>query len=86
MGLPTTSSKIRDQLDHPVIDADGHCVEYHPAISAILAEVAGADVARRYKLAPVGHFNWYDQTVEQRVERRTIRPPWWGVPSANTND
>ena len=86
MGLTTTSSKIRERLDHPVIDADGHCIEYHPAINAILAEIAGADVAEKYKLTPSGHFNWYDQTVEKRVERRTIRPPWWGVPSANTHD
>ena len=86
MGLPTSSSLIRRRLDHPVIDADGHCVEYHPAIRAIIEEVAGADVAQRYKLAPGGHFNWYDQSVQKRVERRTIRPPWWGFPSANTND
>lgn len=86
MGLPTTSSRVREQLDHPVIDADGHCVEYHPAISTILEEVAGADVAERYKLAPGGHFNWYGQSPEQRLDRRTVRPPWWGVPSANTND
>jgi predicted TIM-barrel fold metal-dependent hydrolase len=86
MGPTTTSSKIRERLDHPVIDADGHCIEYHPAINAILAEIAGADVAEKYKLTPSGHFNWYDQTVEKRVERRTIRPPWWGVPSANTHD
>jgi predicted TIM-barrel fold metal-dependent hydrolase len=86
MGPTTTSSKIRERLDHPVIDADGHCIEYHPAINAILGEIAGADVAEKYKLTPSGHFNWYDQTVEKRVERRTIRPPWWGVPSANTND
>jgi len=86
VGLPTSSSRIREQLDHPIIDADGHCVEYHPAIGAILEELGGADLARRYKLAPVGHFNWYEQSPETRVERRTIRPPWWGVPSANTID
>jgi len=86
MGLPTTSSMIRERLDHPIIDADGHCVEYHPAIRAILAEIAGADVAERFQLAPAGHFNWYDQSVDERIERRTIRPPWWGVPSANTED
>jgi predicted TIM-barrel fold metal-dependent hydrolase len=86
MGPSTTSSRIREQLDHPVIDADGHCVEYHPAIRAIIEELAGADVAERYLLAPQGHFNWYDQTVEKRAERRTIRPPWWGIPSANTHD
>ncbi len=86
MGLPTSSSRIRQQLDHPIIDADGHCVEYHPAIRAILDELGGPELAERYKLAPVGHFNWYDQSPETRVERRTPRPPWWPVPSANTAD
>ncbi|MEL7155981.1 MAG: amidohydrolase family protein, partial [Actinomycetota bacterium] len=84
--MTTSSSALRQQLGHPVIDADGHCLEYHPAIRAILAEVAGADVADRYQLAPTGHFNWYDQSPDTRRHRRTPRPPWWSVPSANTDD
>lgn len=86
MAARTTSAEIRERLDHPVIDADGHCVEYHPAVRSIIEELAGPDIAARYQLAPTGHFNWYEQTVEQRVRRRTIRPPWWSVPSANTAD
>ena len=52
----------------------------HPAIRAIIEEVAGADVAERYKLAPGGHFNWCDrddglpvELVVQRQSRDTAR-------------
>ena len=36
---------IRKQLDHPVIDGDGHLIEYNPLVRDFLVEIAGEDVA-----------------------------------------
>jgi hypothetical protein len=33
---------IRGQLDHPIIDCDGHIIEYLPLVRDILVELAGA--------------------------------------------
>ena len=33
--------KIRGQLDHPVIDGDGHLIEYSPLVRDFLVEIAG---------------------------------------------
>ena len=36
-----TSGEIHDRLGHPVIDADGHYVEFGPDILEYLKNVAG---------------------------------------------
>ena len=40
----STSSEIRATLDHPVIDADGHTLEFMPAVREYLKDVAGGEV------------------------------------------
>ena len=78
----TKSAKVREQLDHPVIDADGHWVELFPVYFDYIAEVGSpADVDKfrnRY-----GHrfHRWYELTVEARREQRLRRPSYWGVPT-----
>ena len=48
-----TSARIREDLDHPIIDADAHCVEATPVLLDYLADVAGAAMVDRYRRAPV---------------------------------
>jgi predicted TIM-barrel fold metal-dependent hydrolase len=43
---------IRDRIDHPVVDADGHLIEYLPLLFDFVRDVAGADVQARLR-----HFN-----------------------------
>ena len=42
-------ARIRARLDHPVIDADGHLLEFLPLVNDIVREVAGDGVADRYQ-------------------------------------
>ena len=37
--------RIRARLDHPVIDADGHLLEFLPLVNDLVREVAGDAVA-----------------------------------------
>ncbi len=37
---------IRGRLDHPVIDSDGHLIEYLPLVRDFLVEEAGESVAQ----------------------------------------
>ena len=37
--------RIRERLDHPVIDTDGHVIEYLPWVRDLVADIAGEDVA-----------------------------------------
>jgi predicted TIM-barrel fold metal-dependent hydrolase len=41
-------SKIRRRLTHPIIDADGHLVEFMPMVIDCMREIAGNSVAERF--------------------------------------
>ena len=38
-----TAAEIREQLDHPIIDCDGHIREFMPAVLPYLRESLGQD-------------------------------------------
>ncbi|HJN03862.1 MAG TPA: amidohydrolase family protein [Alphaproteobacteria bacterium] len=83
------SAAVRARLDHPVIDGDGHIVEMNPVLLDYLKQVAGARVARRYEKMMTtggGPWGWYAQSDGQRRRRRSMRPPFWIMPSRNTLD
>jgi hypothetical protein len=42
------AARIRQLLDHPIIDTDGHVLEVAPVLVAYLHDVAGAKVAEAY--------------------------------------
>src|SRR5260370_6421813 len=81
------SAEIRARLNHPIIDSDGHTVEFLPAFLDVLKEVAGPDIADRYvKGGGIGSPRWYQASPRERLDRRMTRPPWWGVAMKNTLD
>jgi len=90
----TTNSKsksagVRARLSHPVIDSDGHHVEYFPRLRDYIREVAGSAVADRVGRAfdgTIASMRWYRESPEQRREFRTKRSPFWGFPTKNTLD
>ena len=45
------AATIRAQLTHPVIDADGHQIEFIPLVRDLLAADAGEAVAQRFDSA-----------------------------------
>ncbi len=79
------SAAVRARLDHPVIDADGHTVEFEPALLDHLKALAGPDMVERYR-AMRRSVAWYNLSPEERFDRRTTRPPWWALPAQNTLD
>jgi predicted TIM-barrel fold metal-dependent hydrolase len=87
-GHHPTSADVRARLDHPVIDADGHMIEFEPDVVDVFVEVAGRDVADRYLKGVTASrwYRWHELTDEQRRDRRALRPPWWGIPAQNTLD
>ncbi len=80
------SLKLRQKLDHPVVDGDGHTQEYHPVLIDYLKEIGGNDLVERYKLARFGPESWQKQSREERFDKQTRRPPFWTMPSKNTLD
>ena len=79
------SAKVRARLGHPVIDSDGHTVEFEPGFLDVLRAVGGPTIVERYLARREGR-GWYRLTPEERRDRRVTRPPWWGFPTRNTLD
>ena len=75
--------RIKNQLDHPIIDADGHSVEFTPVLLDYLKQVAGPDIAQRFEQRQV---NWYAMSPQERLDKKQTRPVWWALPSRNTLD
>jgi len=89
---PSGSARVRERLDHPVIDADAHVVEFMPAILDRMRDLGGAHLVRDFQTryfadegGPV-RLDWYRLSPEQRRDRRVARPGWWGLPARNTLD
>ena len=43
------SAAVRARLNHPVIDSDGHTVEFEPAVLDYLQQIGGPRIVERYK-------------------------------------
>ena len=73
------SAEVRARMSHPIIDSDGHTVEFLPAFIDVLKEVAGPKLADNY-LKDGGFamsMRWYEYSPKERLENRPTRPAWW---------
>ena len=81
---PSKSQQLRARLDHPIIDSDGHTFELPPLFTDYLKSVAGAKVVERFQTAYFDTFadpRWSRFSVQERRERRNLRPTWWAIPA-----
>jgi predicted TIM-barrel fold metal-dependent hydrolase len=97
-----TAAAIRERLDHPVIDADGHLVEYVPALRSYLREegvelqLESPFIPARFPALPgdpeddrsaTGWWAaWYEMSDAERRRLRRYRPGWRGVVTRDTYD
>ena len=85
--VPTDEvAAIRSRLDHPVIDSDGHLIEFLPLVRDHLVDEAGESVAKAFDtLIESGRLL---QQVPPDARRRLGRSQsaWWGLPTRNTLD
>ncbi|MBK7948114.1 MAG: amidohydrolase family protein [Deltaproteobacteria bacterium] len=80
-------AKVRRAISHPVIDSDGHLIEYVPIVRDFVVEIAGEDVAKRFdRMFQAGSFR---RAIPDRRERRKVglhAIGIWGIPTENTLD
>lgn len=83
------SAEVREQLDHPVIDSDGHFTEFFPVMLEYLEKVGGKDMITGFQGEMDKTFlgqEWYRVSASERRELRSKRNPFWGSPTGNTID
>lgn len=86
------SAVVRARLKHPVIDSDGHMIEFEPGFLEYLKKVGGRTMVDLY----LSHerntgswgklFDWYRLSPEERRAQHATRSPWWALPTKNTLD
>jgi predicted TIM-barrel fold metal-dependent hydrolase len=84
MTQSSSGPHIRARLGHPVVDSDGHTIEYLPVVREFMAEVGGPGLADRLLSIYSPMTLWRHAPPEMR--KAFIRPAWWGLPARNTLD
>jgi predicted TIM-barrel fold metal-dependent hydrolase len=81
-----TSRAVREDLGHPVIDVDGHVLEFMPAVLPYVREALGAAAFDRYQrgLSPIARILGADPS--SRIASGTPQSAWWGTPSDDARD
>jgi predicted TIM-barrel fold metal-dependent hydrolase len=78
--------QIKSRIDHPIIDADGHWVEYGPVFTEQLRKVGGDAAVRGWNAVGGGTRGVLSMSVEERRRRRISQEAFWAHPSKNTRD
>src|SRR5258708_5452419 len=82
---PARSAQIRSTLNHPVVDTDGHAVEFGPVYLDFLKKVAGSSVRDRF-VKMLNANEWQRMSESDRIRRRIPRTASWTHPAKNTLD
>src|SRR5262245_29302600 len=80
------AADIRSHLDHPVIDGDGHWVEFDPVFSERMRKVCGDKAGDGFNAAMKTTVDSLSMTIAERKRRRVAQPGFWTRQSGNTLD
>src|ERR1700735_1956115 len=78
--------EIRKNLKHPVIDGDGHWVEYTPVFAEKMRKVVGDLGADGFIQSQRRIPSALELTRQQRAEKGVAMEGFWGRQSVNTRD
>src|SRR5438132_4330422 len=81
-----TPEQIRSSLDHPVIDGDGHWVEFDPVFAERMRKVGGDLAADGFLAAMKTTQDALSMTLAERRRRRVAQPGFWTRQAENTLD
>ncbi len=81
-----TPEQIRASLKHPVIDGDGHWVEYDPVFAEKMRKVGGDKAANGFLAAMAATKTALEMTPAERRRRRIAQPGFWSRQTENTID
>jgi predicted TIM-barrel fold metal-dependent hydrolase len=77
---------LRSRLNHPVIDADGHWIEYNPVMREEFRRIGGTAAEEALALATSRVPNSLKLSLDERRRRRVGQEAFWGSPSENVLD
>jgi len=81
-----TPERIRARLSHPIVDADGHWVEYGLVVSEHIRKIGGDRAAGGFLSIGRQTREALSLGVAERKRRRISQESFWSSPSRNTRD
>jgi predicted TIM-barrel fold metal-dependent hydrolase len=82
----TEARKLRASLKHPIIDADGHWLEYGPVMRDEFRRIGGDAAVEALAAATDRVPSALRMSVPERRRRRVAMEAFWGSPSENVLD
>ena len=82
----TTAADIRAGLNHPVVDADGHWLEYTPLMSEQMRRIGGEKAAQGFQEQRSLVRERLAMSVAERRDERFAQQAFWAVPAKNVRD
>src|SRR6266576_1735969 len=86
MSAHKSPEQVRSQLKHPVVDGDGHWLEYAPVFSEKMRKAAGDKSAEGFLAALRSTTDALKMAPEERRRRRVAMPNFWNRQAENTLD
>src|SRR2546429_9348627 len=80
---PTEARKLRNRLTHPIIDADGHWLEYAPLMREEFRRIGGDAAAEALAIASDRIPSSLRMSLAERRRRRVGQGAFLGPPSEN---
>ena len=85
--LSSRVAAVRDAIDHPIIDSDGHLIEYLPLVRDFLVEEADKSVATGFdRMVKSALPRVAVPSLADRRQRGIHAVGVWGIPTKNTLD
>src|SRR5262245_1067307 len=85
--MPSPSAAgLRARLPHPVIDSDGHTLEFMPAVRDQLVALAGRELAGAFDAVLSVWRRTRSWSAAEKRAQGLFRMTWWGFPARNTDD
>ena len=78
--------KLRSSLSHPVIDADGHWLEFGPVVAMQMEKIGGKVATKAMAMNGDRVRNSLNMTPAQRRHGNIAQEAFWGSPTKNTID
>ena len=82
----SNAARLRSELNHPVIDADGHWLEYGPVVAEAMRKIGGDAAVRAMKINGDRVRRSLRMTPAERRHEDVAQEAFWGAPTKNTKD
>ena len=84
--MASEGAKLRAGLGHPVIDADGHWLEYGPVVGEAMRKIGGDAAVRAMQINGGRVRRSLQMTPAERRHENVAQEAFWGAPTKNTRD